>query len=105
MRSCTRIATVLSLTLLCAGAASAQQALSDKAGCSVCHTTQKNSIGPTFHSIAVKYKGKADAPVMLTERVRKGSKGVWGPMPMPATPRERISDADLKALVNWVLVQ
>ena len=105
MRACNLIAAALSLNLLFAGAASAQQALSDKAGCTVCHSTQKNSIGPAYHSIAVKYKGKPDAVALLTERVRKGSKGVWGTLPMPPTPRERISDADLKALISWVLVQ
>lgn len=105
MRSCTPIATALSLTLLFAGAAPAQQALAVKAGCTACHSAQKTSIGPAFHDVAVKYKGKADAAAMLTEHVRKGSKGVWGTVAMPPTPPERISDADLKALVSWVLTQ
>ncbi len=93
------------MSFLGTGVASAQQALADKAGCTVCHSVQKNSMGPAYRNIAVKYKGKADAVALLTERVRKGSKGVWGTLPMPPTPRERISDADLKTLIGWVLVQ
>jgi cytochrome c len=37
----------------------------------------------------------------LMEKVRKGGAGVWGPVPMPPNPN--VPDADLKALVNWVL--
>jgi cytochrome c len=36
-------------------------------------------------------------------RIRQGSKGVWGPLPMAPTPADKLSDADLKAVVTWVL--
>jgi cytochrome c len=35
--------------------------------------------------------------------VREGGKGVWGPIPMPPHPVAKISDADLKAAIAWVL--
>ena len=41
----------------------------------------------------------------MTEKSRKGGKGVWGPVPMPPNPVSKISDADLKAAVEWILKQ
>ena len=38
-------------------------------------------------------------------KVRKGGSGVYGPIPMPPNPVEKLSDADLKAAVEWVLKQ
>ena len=37
------------------------------------------------------------------DKVRKGGSGVYGPIPMPPNPPDKISDADLKAVVEWVL--
>ncbi len=50
-----------------------------------------------------KYKGNAQAVDMLAKKVRAGSAGVWGKIPMPPNPKERISDDELKQLVAWIL--
>jgi cytochrome c len=88
-------------------AASATVTASDKiaiqAGCATCHAATKKVLGPSYRDIAAKYKGQADAVALLSERIRKGSKGVWGPLPMTPTPATKLSDADLKAVVTWVL--
>ncbi|HEY6043549.1 MAG TPA: cytochrome C-551, partial [Nitrosospira sp.] len=34
-------------------------------------------------------------------KVKKGSQGVWGPVPMP--PNANVSDANIKTLVTWIL--
>lgn len=47
--------------------------------------------------------GLAGAPALLAERVRKGGKGVWGPIPMAPTTPDKLSDADLKAVIAWIL--
>ena len=39
----------------------------------------------------------------LSEKVRKGGSGVWGPIPMSPNPVEKISDGDLKDVVSWIL--
>ena len=83
--------------------AMASEAIAQKAGCLACHNKDKKVVGPAYKDIAVKYKGHADAVSKLTEKVRKGGSGVWGPIPMPANPPEKISDADLKAVIGWVL--
>ncbi|HUN92267.1 MAG TPA: c-type cytochrome [Burkholderiaceae bacterium] len=100
----------LSAAVACA-AALLEPALADefgiakKAGCLACHAVDANLVGPSYRQIAAKYKGNAAAPAMLAERVRKGSKGVWGPTPMTPNVPARISDADLKAVIAWVLKQ
>jgi cytochrome c len=35
--------------------------------------------------------------------VKKGGVGVWGQVPMP--PNAGVSDADLNAMVKWILAQ
>jgi cytochrome c len=74
-----------------------------KAGCMACHTKDKKLVGPAFKDIAAKYKGQADAPAKLAEKVRKGGSGVWGPVPMAPNPPDKISDADLKAAIDKIL--
>ncbi len=76
-----------------------------KAGCFACHAKDKKLVGPSMKDIAAKYKGQASAVAMLTEKSRKGGKGNFGQIPMPANPPEKISDADLKAAVEWILKQ
>jgi cytochrome c len=81
----------------------ASDAISRKAGCAICHAVDKKGVGPSYQEIAAKYKGDAKAADLLAQRVRKGSAGVWGQVPMAATPPDRLSDADLKAVVAWIL--
>jgi cytochrome c len=95
-----------------AGAASAQ-ALDDKkaaelmkkAGCDACHSVDKKGVGPAYKEVAAKNKGKANAATIAFEKVRKGGAGVYGQVPMPPNPPEKISDANLKALIAWILTK
>ena len=68
----------------------------------VTHQTKK-LVGPALKDIAAKYKGQGDAVAKLSEKVRKGGAGVWGPIPMPPNRADKLSDADLKSTVEWVL--
>ena len=74
-----------------------------KSGCMACHTVDKKLVGPAFKDIAAKYKGQGDAVAKLSDKVRKGGAGVWGPIPMPPNPADKINDGDLKAAVEWIL--
>jgi len=80
-----------------------EEALATKAGCLACHNIDKKVVGPAYKDVAAKYKGQGDALAKLADKVRKGGQGVWGPIPMPPNPVEKISDADLKAVVQWIL--
>jgi len=76
-----------------------------QAGCMACHTKDKKLVGPALKDIAAKYKGQAGAEATLIAKVRAGGKGSFGPIPMSPNPPDKISDADLKAAVGWILQQ
>ncbi len=79
------------------------EAAMNKAGCMACHAKDKKMVGPSFKDIAAKYKGQADAPAKLAEKVRKGGSGVFGPIPMAPNGPDKISDADLKSAIEFIL--
>jgi cytochrome c len=83
--------------------AAASEALAAKAACVACHAVDRKGVGPSYKEIAARYKGDPKAAALLAQRVRKGSSGVWGAVPMPPTPPDRLSDAELKTLVAWLL--
>ena len=87
--------------VLLAAPALADEALAKKHNCLVCHQVDKKVVGPAYKDIAKKYKGKAGSAALLSEKVKKGGSGVWGPVPMP--PNAAVPDADIKKLVDWIL--
>ncbi|MDC8786424.1 c-type cytochrome [Roseateles koreensis] len=93
---------LICLGLVAASVAQADEAILTKAGCMACHAKDKKLVGPAFKDVAAKYKGQ-DVAVALAQKVRAGGKGVYGPIPMPPNPPEKISDADLKESVGWIL--
>ena len=88
---------------LAAGTASADagEELLKKNGCTACHAIDKKVVGPAYVDVAAKYKGDAGAPAKLAAKVKAGGSGVWGAIPMPPNPA--VSDADLKAIISYVL--
>ncbi len=86
---------------LSAGVASADQALAQKSACMRCHQVAKRVVGPALKDVAKKYKGDAKAEDHLVTVIKKGGKGVWGPVPMP--PHPQVSDDNAKKLAAWVL--
>lgn len=88
-------------TLGAAMPAAASPELAKKHACLSCHAIDKKVIGPSYKDVAAKYKGKPGAAAMLAQKIKKGSTGVWGKVPMP--PKPTISDADAKALATWLL--
>jgi len=83
--------------------AAASDELAKKHACFACHTTDKKMVGPAYKDVAAKYRGDKAAPAKLAEKVKKGSQGVWGNVPMP--PNSNVPDADVNALVKWILSQ
>lgn len=83
--------------------AKAANELMTKAGCNACHQQEKKVLGPAYKDVSVKYKGNAKAADLLAQKVRAGGSGVYGPIPMPPNPKEKIGDEDLKKLVGWIL--
>ena len=95
------LAGMLSAGMLWAFPVKADEALAKKYNCFMCHSVQAKVVGPAYKDVAKKYKGQPDAAAKLAAEVKAGSTGVWGPIPMP--PNAAVPDADIKALVAWIL--
>lgn len=83
--------------------AAASEELAKKHACFACHTVDKKLVGPSYKDVAAKYRSDKGAAAKLAEKVKNGSQGVWGNVPMP--PNSAVPDADVKALVSWILSQ
>lgn len=70
-----------------------------KNACSACHGMDTKIVGPSFKEIAAKNNAKLDAVAYLSGRIKNGSSGVYGPIPMPA---QSIGDADLSKVAQWL---
>lgn len=96
---------VLSLALtgltLAAAPARADLAMAKKYNCLACHAVDHKVLGPSYKDVAKKYAGQNDAEAKLVQKIEKGGAGVWGNIPMP--PNSSVPDADVKALVKWIL--
>lgn len=79
----------------------AVMALAQKSGCLACHSLDKKMVGPAWNEVSKKYAGDTAAAAQLAIKVKKGTKGTWGPVPMP--PNATVKDADVKTLVEFVL--
>ena len=102
------------IELICAGIAAmllteaANAALSDsdaaklltKYNCQGCHAVDSKLVGPGFKDVARKYAGDKSAAERLAQKIKTGSSGVWGPIPMPPT---NVPDAERSAMVTWIL--
>jgi cytochrome c5 len=77
------------------------QAMMQKYGCAACHAVDKPVVGPAYSQVAAKYRGDNTAATKLEQKVKAGGSGVWGAVPMP--PNATVPDADIKALVSWIL--
>jgi len=94
---------VLVLSLLAAFPAAASDELAKKHACFACHTLDKKMVGPSYKEVAAKYRSDKEAAAKLAAKVKNGGQGVWGNVPMP--PNAAVPDADIKALVGWILSQ
>ena len=92
---------LLAIALLGSGAVHASPELAKSRNCVACHAVDKKLIGPAYKDIAAKYASDKDAITLLAKKVRAGSVGVWGQIPMPANPQ--VSADDAITLVTWVL--
>lgn len=82
--------------------AKAGEALAKKDNCFACHAVDSKLVGPAYKEVAAKYKGDKSAEAKLIEKVKKGSAGVWGRIPMPPNSPQ-VKDEDIKTIVQWIL--
>ncbi|MFS2125347.1 c-type cytochrome [Pseudomonas sp. Pseusp97] len=66
--------------------------------CVACHAVNKSVVGPAFKEVAAKYG--AEGVAHISNSIKTGSKGVWGPIPMPANA---VSPDEAKTLAEWIV--
>ncbi len=97
-----KLLTILAIAsaMAASSTAFASEDMAKKHGCLVCHDASAKKIGPTWKTIAAKLKGNKDAEKIITETLAKGSKGVYGTIPMPPQPK---AAADAPAMAKWIM--
>jgi cytochrome c5 len=86
-----------------AAAGASAELLLQKNGCLACHAVDKKVIGPAYKDVAAKFGADKNALAMLAQKVKGGSVGTWGQVPMPPNPQ--VSDADLQTMLKFILSQ
>ncbi len=69
--------------------------------CLACHQLDKSSVGPQYLNVSLKYRDRPDALDYLKNKVKSGSTGVWGEIPMP--PQIALKDNDANTLLRAIL--
>jgi cytochrome c len=75
--------------------------LAEKSGCLACHGAKQRLVGPSLAEIASRYRTDSGAVLRLAAKVRAGSQGAWGNVPMP--PQPQLQESEVRALVRWIL--
>lgn len=97
------ILAALGLLLPASSALADEDELYKAKNCFACHRVDRNHLGPSFKAIAAKYADDAGAEARLAQKVRAGSVGAWGQVPMPAQPQ--VSEAEALSLTRWILTR
>jgi len=90
--------------VLAVSAAGAQETGADLArarACLACHQVDSKRVGPPLAGVARRYAGQSEAARYLAGKIRGGSRGAWGSVPMPA--QTQVSEAEALQLAQWVL--
>jgi len=76
-----------------------------KSGCANCHSLDKKKVGPSYKETAAKYKGNADAEAKLVTHLTTSPKVMVDGKEEPHSSLKTTNDADVKAVVAWILAQ
>jgi cytochrome c len=89
--------------------ADAAKALAKQNNCFKCHAIDKDKDGPSYHSVAEKYKGKPNAEAKLINHVTSGEKAKFPDgheeehkIVKTSPPKD---PEQIKNLVDWILAQ
>jgi len=89
------------LASLClALSAQADEALAKAKNCTTCHGIDRKIVGPGYLEVAAKRRGEKGAEANMAAKIKAGSKGEWGQVPMPPN---NVTDAEAATLAKWVL--
>ncbi len=67
--------------------------------CLACHQIDAKMVGPSLKAVAERHAARPDARAYLAARIKGGSVGQWGTIPMPA---QALTEADAVAIAEWL---
>jgi cytochrome c len=76
------------------------KALAVSNACTACHGMTNRIVGPGFNEVASRYRDRSDAAAYLAKKIKAGSDGVWGAVPMP--PQSGVKDEEALAIARWI---
>lgn len=79
------------------------KALLTRNSCLGCHAMTQKIVGPAYHDVAERYRKNPKALEIVMANIKVGGANKWGVVPMPPFPA--LTDAELKALAQFVLSQ
>ncbi len=82
-----------------------REALIKDSKCLKCHAVEKKKVGPSFHETAEKYKGKADAEQKLYTHLTTGPMVKIDENDEAHVKIKTTNEADIKAVIAWILAQ
>ncbi|MGE5471510.1 MAG: c-type cytochrome [Bacteroidota bacterium] len=94
------IIVILCTAGLLAGNAVASEELAKAKNCMTCHAFDKKIVGPAYQDVIAKRGGQKGAEAALAAKIKGGSQGEWGAVPMPAN---NVTDAEAATLAKWIL--
>lgn len=90
-----------SMLALPAAAQTVELSLAQTNNCLSCHRVERKVVGPAFAAIAERFANSPDAVDYLAHSIINGSRGRWGPVPMPK--QAHVSESDARILAKWIL--
>lgn len=78
----------------------ASEDLAKKKNCMSCHALEKKIVGPAYKDIVAKRAADKGVEAALAAKIKAGSKGEWGNVPMPPN---NVTEAEAATLAKWVL--
>jgi len=81
----------------------AAEALMKKSGCFKCHSIDKKKDGPSYKSVAEKYKGKPDAEQKLYTHLTTHPKVKVDGKEEEHSSLKTSDDAQIKNVISWIL--
>jgi cytochrome c len=91
---------VFAASFLLAGGALASEDLAKAKNCLTCHSVDKKIVGPSYKDIVAKRGGEKGIAAALALKIKGGSKGEWGQVPMPPNA---VTDDEAATLAKWIL--
>ncbi len=92
--------TIFAAASLLAGGALASEELAKAKNCLTCHSADKKIVGPSYKDIVAKRSAEKGSEASLAGKIKAGSKGEWGNVPMPPN---NVTEAEAATLAKWVL--